>query len=264
MDVAGPFPKSTAGNRFLLVIVDVTSRLLCAYPIKAASSAPIIQSLLKHFQKAGFPALLVADNARAFTSRQIKQFCRRHRIQLRSTTPYRPTANGLAERAVRTIKEQLRAFATQFPQHVSNWDNHVPRILAAYNSTPHRNTGIAPQVLHKASPDVVQHASARSAERRKMDRQAIHIRQSAPPLRPGTQVFRRRFHARIRDPGAALRPRWDGPFVVASYMPPTTYTIVDPDRPTRRITIHRDLLRPTKDDSPNMGGHVAPRDRRRA
>jgi transposase InsO family protein len=264
MDIAGPFPRSAAGNRFLLIIVDVTSRFLYAYPLVTAASSPITQSLLHHFHKAGYPALLVADNARAFQSREIKQFCRRHRIQLRHTTPYRPTANGLAERAVRTIKEQLRAFATQFPQQAHNWDRHVPRILAAYNTTPHRNTGFAPQELISASPAVLQQATAQSAARRQTDRQARIPCRPAPPILPGTQVFRRLFHTRTRDPGAALRPRWDGPFVVVHHKPPTTYTIVDPGQPTRRMTVHRDLLRPTKNDSPNMGGHAVPQDHRRS
>lgn len=44
---------------------------------------------------------------------------------------------------------------------MQNWDCHVPLVLAAYNSTPHRGTGVSPQELWDAPPEAVQHSSRR-------------------------------------------------------------------------------------------------------
>jgi transposase InsO family protein len=256
MDIAGPLPKTDVGNRYLLILVDVSSRYLFAFPMATAASPAIRTALLEHFHTAGYPAILVADNGRAFRSRELHAFCRRHRITLHHTTPYRPTANGIAERAVRTIKDQLRAFAVQFPDQVTNWDKHLPRLLAAYNSTAHRNTGMAPAQLWNADNHTVQAAAATSATRRQRARQATSQRRQAPPLPVDSLVYRRLMFTRVNDPGAALRPRWEGPYIVAAVRPPTTYHLVDPRRPHRRVTVHRDLLRPAKADSPNIGGHA--------
>jgi transposase InsO family protein len=256
IDVAGPFPKTAQNQRYLLIIVDVSSRRLFAFPIVRATTKSMVKALLDHFEQAGLPAVLVADNARAFTSHEFQRFCSKHRIQLRHPTPYRPRANGIVERAVRTIKDQLRAFALQFPSQVQNWANHVPSIIAAYNDTPHRNTSMAPNHLWHASQSDMAVAMHRSQARRMTDRLRHRHPRAAAPLPTGTKVYRRLHHPRASDPAGSLRPRWDGPFNVLSFIPPTTYTIGDPARPSRIFTYHRDALRPAMAASPNNGGHV--------
>jgi hypothetical protein len=258
MDIAGPLPKTPAGNRYLLVLVDVSSRHLFAFPMATAAAPSITDALLRHFQTAGYPAILVADNGRAFRSNRLRAFCRRHRIQLHHTTPYRPTANGIVERAVRTLKDQLRAFAVQFPHDVQNWDNQVPQILAAYNSTAHTSTGRAPEDLWNADAATVQAAAATAATRRCRQIRRPERPRAAPPLPVNTMVYRRLMYTRTSDPGAALRPRWAGPYRILSVRPPSTYLLVDPGRPHRQFTVHRDLIRPAKANSPNPGESAAP------
>jgi hypothetical protein len=109
--------------------------------------------------------------------------------------------------------------------------------------------------LWTADAATIKQAAAVSEQRRHGDRRAKQPSHSAPPLPVGTRVLRRRFHTRVRDPATAFRPRWDGPYVVQEFRPPTTYLIVDPARPHQSTLIHRDLLRPTKANSPNHGGH---------
>jgi hypothetical protein len=93
-------------------------------------------------------------------------------------------------------------------------------------------------------------AAATSESRRHKDRQYQRVSQPAPPLHIGMQVYRRRLYTRSRDPGTALRPRWDGPFEIRAIKPPTTYILVDPRRPHRHTVVHRDLIRPAKANSP--------------
>jgi hypothetical protein len=160
---------------------------------------------------------------------------------------------------VRTLKDQLRAFAVQFPNEVQNWDQHVPRILAAYNSTAHTSTGQAPQDLWNANAATIQRAATTAAtRRRRQGTQRPERPRPAPPLLPNTMVYRRLMFTRTSDPGAALRPRWEGPYRILSVRPPSTYLLVDPGRPHRQFTIHRDLIRPAKANSPNPGESAAP------
>ncbi|MCO5763134.1 MAG: reverse transcriptase domain-containing protein [Chromatiaceae bacterium] len=255
-DVAGPFPQSFHGKRFLLVVVDVTSRHLFAYPMVRASSPELEAALRIHLAAAGHPSILVADNARAFTSHRFRRFCRRFQIALHHPTAYRPQSNGIVERAVRTIKEQLRAFSSQFPSQVRNWDAQVPRIVAAYNATPHAATGLAP-VQAMADQALAASRLSRSAAHRAAQRARRLPSTSAPPLPVGALVYRRLRFGRVSDPAAALRPRWEGPFRVTKVRLPSTYYIADAKRATRTFVTHRDSLRPHSSPAPTTGGgHV--------
>jgi len=57
------------------------------------------------------------------------------------TTAYHPQTNGQVERYNRTMATQLRHYVADDP---SRWDELLPVITMAYNSQPHRSTGIAP------------------------------------------------------------------------------------------------------------------------
>jgi len=57
------------------------------------------------------------------------------------TTAYHPQTNGQVERYNRTKATQLRHYVTDDPRR---WDELLPVLTMAYNSQPHRSTGIAP------------------------------------------------------------------------------------------------------------------------
>jgi len=56
-------------------------------------------------------------------------------------TAYHPQTNGHVERHNRTMATQLRHYVTNDPRR---WDELLPVLTMAYNSQPHRSTGIAP------------------------------------------------------------------------------------------------------------------------
>jgi len=57
------------------------------------------------------------------------------------TTAYHPQTNGHVERYNRTTATQLRQYVADDPRR---WDELLPVLTVAYNSQPHRSTGIAP------------------------------------------------------------------------------------------------------------------------
>jgi len=62
-------------------------------------------------------------------------------IETVRTTAYHPQTNGQVERYNRTMATQLRHYVADDP---SRWDELLPVVTMAYNSQPHRSTGIAP------------------------------------------------------------------------------------------------------------------------
>ena len=51
--------------------------------------------------------MIVSDNASSFTSKKFSRFCALNGIKHVRCAPYYPFSNGLAERAVQTIKSGL-------------------------------------------------------------------------------------------------------------------------------------------------------------
>ena len=59
------------------------------------------------FATHGIPSVLVSDNGPEYDCTEMKQFAEQYGFHHTTTSPYYPKANGLAERAVRTVKNLL-------------------------------------------------------------------------------------------------------------------------------------------------------------
>ena len=92
------------------------------------------------FVRFGLPTQLVTDNGPQFASDEFALFMKANGIRHIRTAPYHPSSNGLAERAVGTIKNALRSCAAGG----GGRDLALARALLAYRVTPHAVTGRAP------------------------------------------------------------------------------------------------------------------------
>ncbi len=90
------------------MVTDYYSRLLEILSITKTTSEAVITKLLSIFARFGIPEELVTDNSQQFTSLQFKDFIFKHDIQQTTSSPYHPQSNGMAERAIRTAKSNLK------------------------------------------------------------------------------------------------------------------------------------------------------------
>ena len=100
MDYAGPY------GEMLLVIVDAFSILIEVAIMKQTTSTATIRKLREVFAQHGLPDMLVSDNGTNFTSEEFADFMRANGVIYVKTAPYHPSSNGLAERAVQTVKKK--------------------------------------------------------------------------------------------------------------------------------------------------------------
>ena len=84
----------------------------------------------------------MSDNGTAFTSAEFQEFVRLNGIRHITSAPYHPASNGLAERAVQTLKQGLRKNAT-----TDDMETRVSRFLFRYRITPHSTMGVSPAEL---------------------------------------------------------------------------------------------------------------------
>ena len=91
---------------------------------------------------------MVEDNDTCFTSDEFNVFMRNNGTKHIKSAPYHPFTNGLAERAVQTLKQGLKQL-----KQVSI-ETRVSRFLSSYRTTPQSTTGLSPsEMLFNRSQD---------------------------------------------------------------------------------------------------------------
>jgi len=162
LDHMSDLPTSAAGHKHALVCIDYYSKWIEVIPVKDLSAETTMHAFLLHvIARYGTPAEIITDNGPAFKG-EFRDFCRRRLIHQRYITEDVPRSNGLAERAVQTIKNALRKFAAQ-KHHALDWDtNGLAAILTGYRMTPHAATHHSPaRILFALDPviDAEQHVA---------------------------------------------------------------------------------------------------------
>ena len=94
----------------ILVIVDAGSGWIEAFPAGNRTSETVKIYLSQTFARFGIPKTVVSDYGPEFISGDLKQRCESMRIKKMESPVYHPRANGLAERAVQTVKRALQAW----------------------------------------------------------------------------------------------------------------------------------------------------------
>ena len=85
------------------------------------------------------PDALVSDNGSCFTSRKFELFSKLNGIGHLKSAPYHSATNGLAERAVQSIKQALRK------TEVQTFSEKLQKVLMAMRNTPHTTTALNQQ-----------------------------------------------------------------------------------------------------------------------
>ncbi len=106
----------------------------------STTSTATIQQLWSIFATFGLPEVLVSDNGPNFKSAEFELFLRRNGIRHKTSPPYHPATNGLAERAVQTVKNGLKMTHGSLQDRLS-W------FLFTYRNMPQSTTGVSPAEL---------------------------------------------------------------------------------------------------------------------
>ncbi|KAI8507260.1 hypothetical protein Bbelb_146400 [Branchiostoma belcheri] len=267
-------PKSKKGNRYCLVLQDFFTKYVNAYAIPRQDASTVAQAIFTHYvREHGIPSSLHSDQGRQFEAETMRELYTTLGIAKSRTTPYHPQGDGLVERFNRTLKSMLSKYVSSTGD---DWDDHLPHILLAYNTSVHASTGYTPfylvhgreanlpaDVIFDARPHTPTNSTtsyARSLKsslraafaRVRQNTQRASSRQKAAydftsshkPYKAGDKVW-------LNDPTTQrrkLRPRWKGPFVVVERIlsdgePGVTYTIKN-TQTNRKQTVHYNRLKP--------------------
>jgi hypothetical protein len=153
-DIQGPFRVTSLGNRYILVISDLFSRLAISIAIPDTTAKTVASVFTSAwYGHYGAPSFILSDNGANFKSEVMADTMAILNVRQVFTAPYHPEANGVVERLNRTFTSMMRKFVND---ELSNWDIFLPFINRAYNTSIHEVTHASPHyVVFGSNPESI-------------------------------------------------------------------------------------------------------------
>ncbi len=145
VDIAGPLPESSSGNRYFVTCVDAATGEPVAEAIRQADAESVVRVLKDRvFLKHGPPRALLTDRGAQFMGNLWDEVARRLGTKLKFTSPFRPSTNGRCERMNGTIKNILKRLCGHLQR---DWDLHLQEAVCSILHAPNRTLKEAPYFL---------------------------------------------------------------------------------------------------------------------
>lgn len=153
VDLTGPFPRTKTGNLYAMICIEHFSKALTVISLPNTASGTTRYAFLSQvISRFGACAEVITDSGSEFKGAFHDLLCDSY-IDHRPTSHDNPQADGLAERAVQTVKRCLKKRILD-QGHCRNWDTElIPWITLGYNCSKQQSTGYSPFfLLHGTEP----------------------------------------------------------------------------------------------------------------
>ena len=271
VDIVGPLPPTRAGNKYLLTLMDVTTRYPEAIPLRSIHTRLVLKSMVGFFTHFGLPVEVQTDRGTNFTSNLFKDTMAEWGVKHLLSSAYHPQSQGALERHHQTLKNMLRTFCMD---HTPDWDEAVPYVLFAVREAPTESLGFSPNQLvfgHRVRGplDVVRDAWSRGSvgeapsllkyvqttrerlhkalevaglnlEKAQKNMKGYYDRKAQyRSFQPGEEVL-----VLLPMQGQPLAARYSGPYVVERRVGELDYIVATPDRRKKAQLCHVNMLKP--------------------
>ena len=239
LDIVGPMPESS-GFKYLLTILDRTSRWLEALPLRADSSEEVCRAFMEYVSRFGIPLRACSDNGNAFISNLFQGIMKTFNVQVTFSPAYHAATNGAVERQHQTIKNSLKAALVDMGNvHKDKWFQALPWVLLGkrIQYQPHLDASAAQLVLGK-SPIIPGQLLGdpgpplNSTQVRSLLDQLYKLADRPPVQMSGRRIQKdishteRVTHVYIKvDNPKNLHPKWEGPYPVVTRPSRSTLTV---------------------------------------
>ena len=140
LDLVGPLPTGSGGERFIAVAIDSCTKWPEAAPMKSKSPLEVETFFYRDVVCRHPVEEVVTDNGSEFLA-DFQRLCVDLGIMQIKTAVYHPQANGKVERFNATLKQGLFRLTKDHP---NSWPYLIPRVLRSARATTHHTTGITP------------------------------------------------------------------------------------------------------------------------
>jgi len=145
IDITGPHPTSSRGNRYVLTIIDHFSKWVELYPMKNQEATTVARIIFdKIICVHGCPLQILTDHGTNFEGQVFQQLCRLVEVDKIRPTVYQPSTNGQIERFHSTMHHMIAKWVASDQR---NWDETLPAVAFAYRTSENEATGFTPFYL---------------------------------------------------------------------------------------------------------------------
>jgi len=145
IDITGPHPTSSKGNRYVLTVIDHFSKWVELFPMRNQEAVTVAKILFdKIICVHGCPLQILTDRGANFEGEVFQELCRLMKIDKIRTTAYQPSTNGQIERFHSTMHHMIAKWVTD---NQRNWDETLPAVAFAYRTSENETTGFTPFYL---------------------------------------------------------------------------------------------------------------------
>ena len=142
VDIVGPIqPRTNAGNRYILTVIDMATRYPEAIPMKGISTEEVVDKMFEIYCRTGIPKRIHTDRGGQFTSELLNEVNRLLMIRHTMSSPYHAQGNSIVERLNGTIKTTLKKLVIEKPKE---WDRYVQPMMFALRDSVHEGHGFTP------------------------------------------------------------------------------------------------------------------------
>ena len=245
MDLLGPISPSTSRkHNQIIIFVDLYSKFLILGALKNSKADTIAKWLLNYvIYYFGAIGRLLTDQGKGFCSYFMESFYKLSNCQHIKTTPLHPQGNGQAERTVRTVKDMLCPY---FEDHLKDWDQLLPQIAFAYNTSEHSSTKDTPARIFlgwnprlpvdlkynlpkhysflKKTKEQIEFVQLRTRDAQQSQKESYNSRHSNVVYKVGERVALS-IHRKEIGISEKFLPKYDYPFEIVKVLSPVTYKI---------------------------------------
>ncbi|GJT48647.1 reverse transcriptase domain-containing protein [Tanacetum coccineum] len=142
IDIAGPFLEGPGKVKFLIVAMDYFTKWIKAKPVATITGNQVKKFVWdKIVYRFGLPGEIISDNGKQFRDNPFKDWCEKLCIHQCFASVKHPQANGLVERANRSLGEGIKAW---LDERSKDWTKELPHVLWAHRTMIKSSNGDTP------------------------------------------------------------------------------------------------------------------------
>ena len=97
----------------------------------------------------------LSDKAKNIDGETIKQLCVALNVSKKHSSPYHPEGDGMAERAIQTVKSMLRCVSDEKDVSAYRWPDLLQQVAFLFNSSLGVSTGASPfEIMYGYKPEL--------------------------------------------------------------------------------------------------------------
>lgn len=266
-DLIGPFPRSTKGNQYVLVVTDYFSKFSLTFPLRKATAQVVTRHIEEDvFLVFGVPKVMLCDNGPQYRSTLFKKLADSYAVKIRYNANYHPQANP-TERVNQTLKTMIASYVSENHRH---WDQKLAKISCAMRTARHETIKYSPYFVnfgrsmvlkgtdhqdsipnapenvpsdHKTMQEVFREVSSRLEVASQQNQKTYNLRRRPEQFSVNQMVWKRNYvqSDASRYYSQKLAPKYIGPFMVKRKISPWTYELTDSQGNSKGIWHAKDL-----------------------